>query len=323
VSNQILPNENFKASVERKHSPERILCEIMLKSGIWFLGVLFWLFGLSDRGIAAVADGYLTVTEVSHFLVASFLFVSWLYMKPEELASDSNLLALRRYGTISTSLQQKDLKLVETKMHDLNKRYITSQTHILPFPYFCQIYHLLNLKHLENIHSFSLGNLKIVEVSQIQLTHQGGRLKFKTVLNSPFNILRIWRQPIVEVELVLHNPYLIELKIPAYQSKEITVVFNVLPLSETEHKLFIDIYSDLGWPKPILRFVLNFAARLTLLEDLPYLRKLTERKLTPLVESNKNSTHQTMQLFQRFVDLYGASIELLQRQKIQNSFYIY
>lgn len=322
MTNQTLPNHNFNGSVGSKRSPERILCEIMLKSGIWFLGVVFWLFGVSDRGIAAVADGYLTVTEVSHFLVASFLFVSWLYMKPEELASDSNLLAIRRYGTIATINQQKNLKLVETKMHDLNKRYVTSQTHILPFPYFCQIYHLLNLKHLENIHSFSLGNLKVVEVSQIQPTHEGGKLKFKTVLDSPFNVLRVWRQPIVEVELVLHSPYMVELKIPAYQGKEITVVFNVLPLSEAEHKLFIDIYSDLGWPKPLLRFILNFAARLTLLEDLPYLRQLAARNLTNLVENNKNSAHNTMQLFQRFVDLYGSSIELLQLQQIQNGFYI-
>lgn len=321
MTNHALPNKNFNTVVGSEPSPERILCKVMLRSGIWFLGVLFWLFGVTDRGIAAFADGYLTVTEVSHFLVASFLFVSWLYMKPEELASDSNLLALQRYGAISTSHQQGDLKIVETKMHDLNKRYVTSQTHVLPFPYFCQIYHLLNLKHLENIHSLSLGNLKVVEVNQIQPTHEGGKLKFKTVLDSPFNILRIWRQPIVEVELVLHSPYMVELKIPAYQGKEITVVFNVLPLSDAEHKLFIDIYSDLGWPKPLLRFILNFAARLTLLEDLPYLRKLAERNLHHLVESNNNSAHKTMQLFQRFVDLYGSSIELLQLQKVQNACY--
>ena len=122
-----------------------------------------------------------------------------------------------------------------------------SQEYILPFPHLCQIYHLLNLKHLETIHKFSLNNLKFANITHSQPTQQGGIIKFQTVLDSPINALRIFRQEFVEVDLILHNPYTVELSIPVYNSKRVNIVFNVLPLTSKEHYFFIDIYSDLEW----------------------------------------------------------------------------
>jgi hypothetical protein len=84
-------------------------------------------------------------------------------------------------------------------------------------------------------------------------------------------------------------------------------MFNALPLSNNEHKLFIDIYSNLEWPKPLLQILLHCASSLTLFEDLPYLRKLAERNISRLVNTSKSSNNETMWLFRRFVDLYGSS----------------
>jgi hypothetical protein len=38
----------------------------------------------------------------------------------------------------------------------------------------------------------------------------------------------------------------------AYLDRQIVIVFNMLPLADNMHKLFIDIYSDMIFPKPIL-----------------------------------------------------------------------
>ncbi len=197
----------------------------------------------------------------------------------------------------------------EARMAELSKDHMISQEYILPIPYLCQIYHLLNLKHLESIHGFSLQDLKISSVQEVEATPIGGRIKFQTILNSSLNILRIWRKPSVEVELTLHTPYTIELNIPIYQGGKMTVMFNILPLGDRVHKLFIDIYSNLALPKPILQLFLHCAACLTLLEDLPYLHKLANRNFRHLIKSHQISNHKTMQLFKRFVDLYGSSLQ--------------
>jgi len=80
-----------------------------------------------------------------------------------------------------------------------------SQEYILPFPYLC-FYHLLNLKHLETIHNFSLNNLKLLQLTifSLQLSRM---VNFKQLLDSQ-SMLRIWRQPIVEAVLILHTPIL-------------------------------------------------------------------------------------------------------------------
>jgi hypothetical protein len=201
------------------------------------------------------------------------------------------------------------LRKTEARMLQLEKYHKIGQEYILPIPYLCQVYHLLNLKHLEQVHNVSLNGLKIGNVSQFEETTSGGSVRFKTTLNRSLNVLRMWRQPIVEAELILHTPYTIELVVPIYNNCKIIILFNILPLGDNEHKLFIDIYSDLDFPKPILQLFFHCAACLTLLEDLPYLHKLADDDLHSRVKSHGVSNRDTMKLFKRFVDLYGSSLE--------------
>ncbi|MCF2150972.1 hypothetical protein IQ276_032015 [Desmonostoc muscorum LEGE 12446] len=273
-----------------------------IKSGIWLFGIPSWLFGITDRSIAIFADGYVSTVEISQLFIASFFFLSWLYLKPGESFNSNDL---------SPSQYQEYLYRIQAEKLKIKKLHMISQEYILPFPYVCQIYHLLSLKHLETVHKFSLNNLKILNISHFQTTSIGGIIKFQTILDSPANPLRIWRQPIVEVDLILHTPYTVELSIPVYDNKRIIVIFNVFPLSDSEHQLFIDIYSDLEWPKPLLQIILHFASCLTLFEDLPYLKALAERNIQRLFNSNRISNHETGLLFKRFVELYGSSGEAM------------
>ena len=196
-------------------------------------------------------------------------------------------------------------------MRQLNQHHTICQEYILPIPYLCQMYHLLNLKHLEVVHGFSLKGLKIGNVGQFEATKTGGSIKFQTTLVSSFNILRIWRRPVVEVELTLHDLYTIELNIGIYRDRKINVIFNILPLGKNEHKLFINIYSNVGFVKPILQILLHCASCLTLVEDMPYLHKLAKKNPRSLVKYAKKSNCQTMQLFNRFVDLYESNSAVL------------
>jgi hypothetical protein len=197
---------------------------------------------------------------------------------------------------------------IESRMAELQPHHLISQRYFFPFPYLCQIYHLLNLKHLENVHGFSLNNLEILQVSHFHSSEVGGTIRFQTILRSPLNILRLWRQPVVEVDLILHDPYTVELCIPIYRQKQVTVLFNVIPLQNRGHELFIDVYSNMSRFKPLLKLVFHLASCLTVLEDLPYIRKLAQRNLERLVEFNKVPNHETMQLFKRFTELYGAGV---------------
>ncbi|GAX36013.1 hypothetical protein [Nodularia sp. NIES-3585] len=261
------------------------------KTGIWLLGIPAWIYGIVDRSLDAYTDGYLSSLEFFHLLTTTLFFLSWLYLKPD----------------IKDNQSQRNLCPMQTNRFALKKRHMISQEYILPFPYLCQIYHLLNLKHLETVHYFSLNNLKILNISDFQPTTIGGIIKFQTVLDSPANPLRIWRKPIVEVDLILHTPYTIELSIPVYNSKRIIVIFQTFPLTDQEHQLFIDIYSDLNWPKPLLQVLLHFASCLTLFEDLPYLRNLADTNVERLFKISKFSNHASTLLFKRFVELYGIS----------------
>ncbi|MBD2529870.1 hypothetical protein H6G97_09945 [Nostoc flagelliforme FACHB-838] len=295
---------NKKSSVKQDSKIPNIV-EIALfidqiKNNIWLFGIPSWLFGITDRSVAAFADGYLSFIEIFQLFTASFFFVSWLYLKPEE-SFNSNDLEPRQYKEYLDRTQANKLQL--------KKLHMISQEYILPFPYICQIYHLLNLKHLETIHKFSLNNLKILSVSQFQTTNVGGKITFQTILDSPANPLRIWRQPTVEVDLILHTPYAVELNIPVYNNKRIIVIFHAFPLNDSEHQFFIDIYSDLEWPKPLLQIILHFASCLTLFEDLPYLRALTEKNIERLFNLSRTSNHESALLFRRFVELYGSSGE--------------
>lgn len=276
-----------------------------LLNGIWLTCLAVFAIALSSEVSSALSDRYLSSIELSQILTVSIISISWLYFKPVQTIDDTQL-----HHNITRLNWQNPLysNTTQTRMAELQRHHMISQEYVFPFPYLCQIYHLLNLKHLEEVHSFSLSNLKIIKVSDFKPTAIGGTMKFQTVLDSPLNTLRIWRQPIVEVDLILHTPYTVELNIPAYNDKRIVVIFNVLPLQNAEHKLCIDIYSNLSWPKPLLQMLLHIASCLTVFEDLPYLHKLAEKNLERIIRVSRIPDHETMRLFKRYAELYSSGI---------------
>ncbi len=284
-----------------------------LRGGLWKVGSFAWMVAVVDRSVAFFADGSLSAIAFAQVSLVAFLFIAWLYLKPEKLATErfsaEQISTLKHYKLSSNTPQHEAYRRkTEARMLQLEKYHLITQEYTLPIPYLCQIYHLLNLKHLESVHGFSLNNLKVIDVSQFEATTIGGSLKFQTVLEASPNVLSLVRQPVVEVELTLHTPYTIELSLPVHHDKQIAVMFNVLPLSHNEHKLFIDIYSNLALPRPLLQILLHVASSLTVLEDLPYLHKLSKAKIHRSVQLGQ-SNHKTMQLFKRFVALYGSSLE--------------
>lgn len=267
---------------------------------LWLVGIPAFIYGLADRGLVAYQRNFSEVTLLSHCMIAFVALVSWLIIGMAVKSSDAAEVKAR--SRTSAPLLKQRFKLPNV--------CLAEQTYRLPFSHRCQIYHLLNLKHLEDIHRFSLGNLKVTEVSHFKETQTGGRIRFKTELDSSTNVLRLWRNPVVEVELILHTPYHIELKVPAYNQKNIHVLFNVLPISDREHTLSVQIFSDLKWPNILLRAVLIIAASLTLLEDLPYLNQLDHGKVgRPKQLLSSPPSAPTMQLFRRYVHLYGHHFE--------------
>ena len=80
------------------------------------------------------------------------------------------------------------------------------------------------------------------------------------------------------------------------------------PFADNIHKLFIDIYSNIIFPKPILQIILHCASCLNLFEDLFYLNELANRNAGRWVRATRSSNRDIMQLFKRFVKLYGSSL---------------
>jgi hypothetical protein len=297
-----LTQPNKSTSKETNNTQQSLKVEFALlmdqiKSSVWMIGIPSWIFAITDRSFAVLADGDLSPVEILQLLMTCLFFVSWIYLKPEESLSSSD---------VEPNEYEEYLARSQANKVRLKKRHMISQDYILPFPYYCQIYHLLNLKHLESVHKFSLNSLKVLNISKFQATDIGGVIKFTTMLQPNISLLRFWRQPIVEVDLILHTPYTVELSIPAYNDKRIVVIFHAFPLNDREHQLFIDIYSDLEWPKPILQIMFHCAACLTLFEDLPYLQALAEKNIERLLNLNMASKHETMLLFNRFIELYGS-----------------
>ena len=58
---------------------------LAIRSGIWFFGVSAWLFGLSDRTLSAIANGYVDAIELGQLTVAAIFFVGWLFLLPLEV----------------------------------------------------------------------------------------------------------------------------------------------------------------------------------------------------------------------------------------------
>lgn len=55
---------------------------IAIKSGIWFLGNLAWLFGIIDRSLDIFAQDCLSIVSITQLLITLFLSVCWLSLKP-------------------------------------------------------------------------------------------------------------------------------------------------------------------------------------------------------------------------------------------------
>lgn len=298
---------------------ENSLRQVIFRSGIWLFGLVFYLIGMLGYTYGLACDGAVTIEDFWHLLTMVLMFTGWVYLKPQGNAGRE----IKPHAYNAFVEPQMHLEPAHARMAQLQQHHLVSQEYVLPFPYICQIYHLLNLKHLETVHNFSLNNLKVGNVSEFQPTENGGKLRFQTTLSSPVNVLRLWRQPAVDVELTLHTPFTIELRVPVRNDKAINVLFNVLPLSQDEHRFCVDIYSNLPWPKSLLRFALEFASSLTLLEDLPYLQKLNTCKQKVFCCAGENpgcrdsrcrdsgcrdsgcrDPIDTMQLYHRYVSLY-------------------
>lgn len=314
-----MPNYDSAAASDQQESETDLTTK--LRQAIWWMGISAWLFSLADRSIAALSDGHFVWNEGLTVFAIAFLFLSWLSLRPQQTSDRSaNYTDIAAQVDVPFNFQPANIhtEITRERMAELHPYHLISQSYILPFPYLAQIYHLLNLKHLETIHSFSLNNLRVLSVSSLEKTEQGGIVRFQTTLDSAWNVLRIWRQMIVEVQLTLHTPYTVELTIPVYGNKAITVIFNTIPLSHTAHQFSVDIYSNLQWYKPIIKALLHFSTILTLLEDIPYLEALTRRvqylgrseKLSQERvqerSAHKSSNHEMMWLFNRFVGLYGT-----------------
>lgn len=61
------------------------------KTEIWLLGIACWLFGITDRSIASFSDRYLSSTDSIELFIASFFFISWLFLKPKQSFSKGNI----------------------------------------------------------------------------------------------------------------------------------------------------------------------------------------------------------------------------------------
>ncbi|MBE9064829.1 hypothetical protein [cf. Phormidesmis sp. LEGE 11477] len=58
-----------------------------LKTGIWSIGTASWVFGISDRTLAALMDGYLSAIDIVQLCTATFFFASWLLLRPMKMKS--------------------------------------------------------------------------------------------------------------------------------------------------------------------------------------------------------------------------------------------
>jgi hypothetical protein len=277
---------------------------------LWLLGIPLCLVGVVYQEFNALADGYVGNLEFLYTVIALLVLISWIALKP----SLTGYKVLEATDTdFDLYYQNQDYALMtKARMVELKRHHIVSQLHVLPFPYLSQIYHLLNLKHLETVHGNSLGRLKVTDIKDFQSTPLGGSVKFRTIISSPFNILKIWRQSAIDVRLTLHNPYTIELNIPVYGDKKMIVLFKVFPSDSKTHKFLVDIYTDLPYPKFLLRSILHFASIFTIYEDIPYLEKLSSKDLDSKFKGNDVSSNITMCLFKRFINLYGSDLQLLQ-----------
>lgn len=77
------------AITDKQQSLEKSVFLAKLRNAIWLLGVSSWLFGITDRSIASLSDGYLSAWDIIQLTTASFFFVSWLFLKPSSIENQT------------------------------------------------------------------------------------------------------------------------------------------------------------------------------------------------------------------------------------------
>lgn len=50
---------------------------------VWWFGIVFWVFGLLDRSVAAFADGSIAWVEAWQVFVAVVFFFLWAVLRPD------------------------------------------------------------------------------------------------------------------------------------------------------------------------------------------------------------------------------------------------
>jgi hypothetical protein len=68
--------------MNKKQPSEITVFVANIKNGIWLFGVPSWIFGIVDRSLAALSDGYLSAVDITQLFTAFFFFISWLFLKP-------------------------------------------------------------------------------------------------------------------------------------------------------------------------------------------------------------------------------------------------
>ena len=59
-----------------------------VRRGIWWAGVVAWVFGLCERLLAARQDSSLDGLDLVLLFTAALLFVAWLFLRPLESEAD-------------------------------------------------------------------------------------------------------------------------------------------------------------------------------------------------------------------------------------------
>ena len=68
--------------MNKQKSPEAKAFIGNLITGLWLFGISSWLFGITDRSIATLSDGYLSALDLTQLFTAATFFVAWLFLKP-------------------------------------------------------------------------------------------------------------------------------------------------------------------------------------------------------------------------------------------------
>lgn len=291
------------------------------RNGIWLFGIPSWLFGISDRSYAALTDGYLSAVEITQLFTACLLFISWLFLRPEYLLDNNDVIALQ--GSCGN---HQNLKSKSKQKHIISEEHFLSKEYILPGSYWTNMFHTLNPLHLNHVHKITQNGIKVTEVTQYQETDKGGILTFTSVMDQIpglitdiqktikyipiLNLLNKYidmlRRPAFTSQLILHGPYTTELYIPS-EKYYTSIVFYVHPIEENKCKLFIDFYSNLPIPKICKYILFQIITPIVVWEDKVYLLKLSQKdpEFFRTIRRKVKDNH-FLRLSQRFIELYGS-----------------